>query len=409
MSRSPRPTRANRANRANRARARTWIANGGTRRRVVQAVLLLALTGALLPGGLHPAGAATDRADGGATALRPPPCDDGSPPPCGEIPDPPTTRPRPIPTTPPTTTNPPPTTGTTVPPQGPPWNVNVIKLIEDPGGLTGPVVAERFWIPHLVNAPANTLVVHLAGGPGNSIFDPIEAGTSPLGPGDSLSVPGYTLPAGYEMVLRVREGNSPGTLCRTVPRTALPASGRPLHILAAPPLTTSAADLQALVGGLTGPVDGLDPAITASVTAVTITPQADGLSLRTRGKLSIVVNGDLFKFNFEHTMVFTLAPALGPDLSYVLIAQSANAGTADVTWDQVPPPDGDGLLNLIKGGLPGQIRPKVLQKATTKVNDHIHGLQEVAWWAEQDFHISVRNVAYSTAGLTVYPSFCRLG
>ena len=75
---------------------------------------------------------------------------------------------------------------------------------------------------------------------------------------------------------------------------------------------------------------GLDPAITASVTAVTITPQADGLSLRTEGKLSIVVNGDTFKFNFAHTMVFTLAPSLGHNLAYVLIAQSANAGTADV-------------------------------------------------------------------------------
>ena len=29
--------------------------------------------------------------------------------------------------------------------------------------------------------------------------------------------------------------------------------------------------------------------------------------------------------------------------------------------------------------------------------------------AEQDFRISVRNVTHSTAGLTVYPSFCHLG
>jgi hypothetical protein len=379
-------------------------------RRVVQGLLLLALTGAVVPGTLDPAGASPDgatRASGNAAAFVPPRCEDGSPPPCDDDPEPPTTRPRIPPTT--TDTSPPTTTGTTLPPPAPPWTVNVIKLVEDPAGLAGPVTAERFWIPHLVNAPPLAGVAQVVGGGGNSIFDPIPAGTSGLGAGDVLTFPGDPLPQGYEFVLRVREGNSPGALCRTVARTALPPVGRPLHILAAPPLTTSGADLQAIVGGFTGPVEGLDPNITATVTGVTITPQADGLSLRTQGKLTIVVNGTPFKFNFDHTMVFTLAPTIGDNLSYVLVAQAANAGTADVTWDQTPPADGEGLRLLIQNGLPAQIRPKVLQKATTKVNEHIHGLHDVQWWADQDFHISVRNVTYSTAGLTVFPSFCRLG
>jgi hypothetical protein len=375
------------------------------RRRAVQALLLLALVGGLLPGRLAPAGAAGAAPEGAAV---PPRCEDGSPPPCGDDPEPPTTRPRPIPTNPPTTFSPPTTTGTTVPPQAPPWSVNVVPLVEDPGGLTGTVQAERFWIPHLVNAPANAVAAQLAGG-GNSIFDPIPAGTATLSSTNTLTFPGMALPSGYEMVLRVREQGSSGALCRTTARTALPASGRPLHILAAPPLTTGGADLQAMVGGFTGPVEGLDPSITATVTAVTITPQADGLSLRTQGNLTIVVNGTPFKFTFDHTMVFTLVPSIGPDLSYVLVAQSANAGTAVVEWDQVPPPGGDGLLALIRDGLPGQIRPKVLQKATTQVNSHIHGLSDVRWWSEQGFYISVRKVGYSTAGLTVFPSFCRLG
>lgn len=178
-------------------------------------------------------------------------------------------------------------------------------------------------------------------------------------------------------------------------------------MLAGPPLETTAAELQAMVSGFVGPVTGLDPGVAVDVTSVTITPQANGLQLRTQGKL--VLGTD--RFTFDHTMVFTLVPATGPDLRYVLFATAANAGTAIVAWDQVPPPPpvGDDILAIISEALPSRLRSPILLRATTKVNEHVHGLHAVQWWSEQGFYTSVRSVRYAPTGLTVLPAICRLG
>lgn len=328
----------------------------------------------------------------GTAGAVPPRCEDGSPPPCDE----PEPDPDPIP---PPTTRPPPTTTTPPPPQ--PWVVNVLSLLDDEAPLTGAVEATRFWIPHLVNGQTNGFLVTPP-----TVFDPIEAGTATLVNG-KLTFPAMTMPSGYEMVLRVREAGSSGAMCRTTPRTALPPSGRPLHLLTGPPLETTAAELQAMVNGFVGPVSGLDPGVAVDVTSVTITPQANGLQLRTQGKLVL----DPFRFTFDHTMLLTLVPAIGPDLRSVLFATAASAGSATVAWDQVPPPppDGDNILALVGSALPSRLRSPILQRATASVNDRVHGLHAVQWWRDQGFNVSIRSVRYASTGLTVLPALCRLG
>jgi hypothetical protein len=364
------------------------------RRRRGPARILLAVAALLLAFGVTPGIGA-----GPAGAL-PPRCEDGSPPPCDVEPEPdPEPEPEPIPPT--TRPNPPPTGPPTTAPPGPPWVVNVVELVQDPAGYSGSVYGERFWIQEPV-LTQRSLLPNLIDLP--TIWDPIPAGTANLVNG-ALSFPGYPLPQDSEMVLRVRENGSPGVLCRTPPRSALPPSGRPLHILAPRSKLTSAANLQAMVASIQGPVEGLEEGLAVDITSVTLTPQADGLSVRTQGKLTV----DTLKFTFDHTMVFTLAPAIGTNLNYVLVAQAANSGTAVVGWDQTPIPGGDGLLELVRQQLPPRLRSQILLKATTLVNNHIHGLQEVAWWNEQGFTVSMRKVSYSAEGLTVYPSFCRLG
>lgn len=327
----------------------------------------------------------------GTAGAVPPRCEDGSPPPCNE-PDP---DPDPIP--PPTTRPPPPTT--TPPPPGP-WMVNVLSLLDDEAPLTGAVEATRYWLPPIVFTPNGFLP------PPPTVFDPIEAGNATLVNG-KLTFPYVPMPNGYDMVLRVREAGSSGALCRTAARTGLPPSGRPLHMLTAPPLETTAAELQAMVSGFVGPVTGLDPGVAVDVTSVTLTPQANGLQLRTQGKLVL----DPFRFTFDHTMLLTLVPSTGPDLRSVLYATAANAGTATVAWDQVPPPppDGDNILALVGGALPSRLRSPILLRATTSVNERIHGLHAVQWWHDQGFNVSVRSVRYAPTGLTVLPALCRLG
>jgi len=39
----------------------------------------------------------------------------------------------------------------------------------------------------------------------------------------------------------------------------------------------------------------------------------------------------------------------------------------------------------------------------------ISGIDDVKFWTDQGFTLSIRRVGYSTTGLDVYPSFCMLG
>jgi hypothetical protein len=348
----------------------------------------------------------------------PPRCPDGSPPPCDGPEDPPetTTTSRPprttTTTTPssttiaiPTTTTPPPPTTTTVPPVGT-RTVNVLLLVQDDGGLTGAVNAERYWKYEPVNAPPGVL---LGPGQGDTTLGMTPAGTSGL-VNNQFTFPDYALPAGQEMVMRVTEGGSPGALCRTVPRSALPPSGAPLHILVPSPLTLDAAELADMADGFVGPVAAADlPAnVSMAITAATLTPQSDNLALNLQGTLRVDLGGfGLYNYTFDYDLPLRLNPSTGTKLASVLSVQAVGAGTVELT--SVGLPNGDGIIPLIQAELLPKLRTAVPVKGTPAVNDKVHSNHDVQWWADQDFHISMRRVTYATSGVSLYPSLCRLG
>jgi hypothetical protein len=341
---------------------------------------------------------------GPARAL-PPRCPDGSPPPCeGEDP-PPTTEPRPRPTTtttrttPPTAPIPPPPPTTNPPPPPATWKVNVLELEQDDGGLTGVINAERYFMYEPVLDPGPYLF-----GPGpETTIGMTPAGTSGLDNGQ-FSFPDYPLPTGQKVVLKVTEGGSPGVLCRTVPRGALPLSGVPLHILVAPPVTMAAAELQGMVAGFVGPVtSGLPDGVTMTIASAGLTPQADGLMLRLQGTLAV----GAFNYSFDYHLLLTLVPSTGTDLAYVLYIQPVGPGTVDLT--SVGEPNGDGLIEAIKAQLLPKLRSAVPVRGTPAVNDKVHLDDDVQWWRDEGFNISMRRVTYSATGMTLYPSLCRLG
>jgi hypothetical protein len=264
--------------------------------------------------------------------------------------------------------------------------------VADPGFLVAPAA-------RTASAPSAAP----AGPPPGTIFDLTPAGTSPL-ENNRFTFPDYPLPSGQKVVLKVTEAGSPGVLCRTVPRGTLPPSGAPLHILVAPPVTIGTADLQAIADGFTGPVtSGLPDGVTMNIGTAHLTPQADGLMLQLLGTLKVAD----FNYTFDYHLLLRLVPSTGTDLASVAFIQAVGPGTVELT--SVGQPNGDALIDAIKEQLLPKLRAAVPVQGTPAVNGRIHGDHDVQWWRDQDFHISLRRVTYSTDGMTLYPSLCRQG
>ena len=271
------------------------------------------------------------------------------------------------------------------PPPPPPdeWNVNALLLLQDPGGYTGPVVADRSWNSSGTLTPAGSVAL---------------AGTA-------FHFPDEALPAGSAMTLRVREEGAPGSLCRTSPVAPLPPSWTPLHVLVPAGITKTPADLDGLVSSLVGPQSGLPAGVSLAITSAHLTPQADGIMLALQGTIDA---GDLHMALGYHILL-NLDPVTGPDLSQVLSVRAADAGTVDVSWVGTPPANGDYLLAIAKAVLSGELHSRVLAQADPLVNSNVTSLHDVRWWTDQGFSLSVRRVTYSSSGLTVYPSLCLYG
>ena len=271
------------------------------------------------------------------------------------------------------------------PPPPPPdeWNVNAMTLVQDPGGFTGPVVADRSWTSSGMQTPAGT--VALAG----TVFH----------------FPDEALPAGSAMTLRVREDGAPGSLCRTSPVAPLPPSWTPLHVLVPSGITKSPAELDGLVSSLVGPQSGLPAGVSLTITAAHLTPQADGIMLALEG----TIDAGALHLALGYHLLLNLDPVNGPDLSQVLSVRAAGAGTVDLSWVGTPPANGDYLLAIGKAVLGGELHGRVMSQAGPLVNSNVTSLHDVRWWTDQGFTLSVRRVTYSSSGLTVFPSLCLYG
>jgi hypothetical protein len=236
-----------------------------------------------------------------------------------------------------------------------------------------------------------------------TVWDPIPAGSSELVNG-VFTFPPTPLPAHTTMGLRVREAGMPGSLCRTRPVSSLPASGRPLHLLVAPPIAKSATDLNTMVASFKGLQAGTPSNVVLYISNTALVPTATGLELQLQG----LVRVDTHVFFFAYRLPLTLTPVNGSDVNQVLTVNAPAAGTLDLAWFGTPPPNGAFIMALVKAGLQPQLRSNVLAKARPLVNSTVVEMHDVRWWTEQGFTLSVRNVSYATSGIKVQAALCRL-
>lgn len=327
-------------------------------------------------------------------------CSDGSLPPCDVV-DPPE------PTTSPTTGRPPTTTPTPAPPSA--WVANAVILDQSPTPL-GTVVAHRWFIPRRVSHPGATRKVV------GTIFDPIPSGSAPLQGGAFRFAP-VAQPAGTDVQLLVGEGGGRGPLCRTRPQATLPSSGGSIHILAAPPLVTGPAELDAMVAGITGELaketDEAGTVQTVTATSASLTPQADGLSLTLTGTLDLDFDDPAaadWRMGFTFRQLLRLKASQSLDVHQSLVVELAGPASIDVTWVAGEPAEGgDAILTYVGTLLVPRMRSGVLTKAGPLINPSVAQRHSVRWWTEQGFTLSIRNVGYSTAGLSMEATLCRLG
>ena len=210
------------------------------------------------------------------------------------------------------------------------------------------------------------------------------------------------------MVLRMAESGSPGSLCRTKPVNALPPSGQQLHLLVPKSVTKTPTELRAMVQGFKGVQTGTQAGTKVNVTATNLVPKATGLELRLRGRIDV---GTALHFSFYYRILLDLNPyngyadRSGDDggrtqpgrLGRAVVHRDA---PAERRRDPGAGPTHRSVTRCVRRSWP---RPRRQSTASiTSIND-------VKWWTDQGFTLSIRRVAYATTGLTVYPSFCMLG
>jgi hypothetical protein len=320
-------------------------------------------------------------------------------------------RPAVPPTAPPTTD---PTTPPTLPPPPPPpsdWRVRVEDLVQDPN--VGAISADRFWLtlPILTQGSSATAPAGPAAAtPGwlpPIVWDPVPAGSAPLAY-DELRFPVIPPPQGASVALRVKEAGAPGSLCRTKAKSPVPETNQSLlHLLVPGPISTSAADLNAMVQSLGGPQTGTPAGTKVYVFSASLVPTPAGLQVQLKGIISAEQAGTTVVFFFDYTVPLNLNPVNGITDTRVLTASAPNAGTLALTFFGTPPPNGDFIKFIATGIMEPQLRAAVVSRATTTVNEKILGMHDVKWWTEQGFTLSIRKVEYSANDMKVHPALCR--
>ncbi len=288
------------------------------------------------------------------------------------------------------------------PPPPPAWHAQLYKLDEDSTLPAGGMTADRFWIPGPPVATGGAIAARVVpGGPLSG--SPIAAGSSGVSNG-VFTFPPTPLPADDSVYIRVYEDNSPGSLCRTRPVSTLPADYAPLHILVAPSITKSATDLNAMVSSFQGwqPSPPDQPNVKVYIIATTLTPQSSSVQLEIKGLLSI----NSMIFFFDDTMPLVLTPDNSTDVDHVVNVQQAGTANLQMAWFGTP---GDpNVLAAVKSAFEPQLRSTVLAQAGPLTNSSVLSSHDVRWWTDQGFTVSIRQIDYSTNGISVHAALCRL-
>jgi hypothetical protein len=152
---------------------------------------------------------------------------------------------------------------------------------------------------------------------------------------------------------------------------------------------------------------------TVTATSAALAPQADGLLLTLTGNLDLdfadPAEAD-WRIGFTFRQRLTLKGSQSFKVGESLVVELAGEGSVDLTWvSGEPATGGQGILDFVATLLVPRMRSGVLAKAGPLVNSKVAQLHAVRWWTEQGFTLSIRNISYSTAGLSVEATFCRLG
>jgi hypothetical protein len=304
----------------------------------------------------------------------PPTCQDGSPPPCVDPPD-----------DPPDTTVPP-------GPGTPTWFARVSVLDQSRTSATDPGFNRyltggwsRDGSPRY-GTPSGTVV--WSNPPGNTVGN--IGLTSVYLPNNGGATGFWLRELGAEF------------LCRSATSAAVPPSGRSIHVLAAPEVVTSAAELQELAGGFIGPVTPTPAGANAvRIDSIDLTPQANGW-------LSLVITG------FIDAEVPNWPDDIDDDFTYVAKVRPYASNAVDPAHIVDMATDPSYVFTLDNWGddaedeVGGKVRAAVESVFATAINEQVAARPQIQWFAGLGYTTSFRRVTVAIDGLHVWPSLCRI-
>ena len=155
---------------------------------------------------------------------------------------------------------------------------NVGAISADRFWLTVPILTQDATVDGRPRPPATARVVL------PTVWDPVPAGSAPLAC-DELRFPVTDAAPGRDGGAAGEGGGRAGIVVPHHGRSRRLPRLEPglLHLLAPGAISTSAAELDAMVAGFNGPQTGTPAGTTVHVVAATLTPQAAGLQLRLLG------------------------------------------------------------------------------------------------------------------------------
>lgn len=210
------------------------------------------------------------------------------------------------------------------------------------------------------------------------------------------------LPGGAPIGFRMGELSHPeGEMCRSQPYSAVPSSGRSVHVLVGATITKSPADLQAMANGFAGQTVSAAGA-TVSIHDAQLVPEDGQLQLTLSGHVHKEVTIGSVDASFTYVVPLTISPSFNVgDPSEVMVVH-ANQGNLSL--------HGDGTTDDIKIALGDDPEPDfrsaVQDQATKAVNDSVSSQPDVQWFLTLGYTVSVRQVTVTASGLTVLPALC---
>lgn len=215
-----------------------------------------------------------------------------------------------------------------------------------------------------------------------------------------------SLMAGSKVSFMVRSLGDNGPICRSLPTTAIPASGRSTHILLAGQILKPAADLQALAGGFSGRVTPDPDGAEVTINSVSMVALDTGLQITVKGKMykDVQFPAPNFDGTFAYVVLVTLHPSLRIDDTSEVMKGYADEGILQLNgrdWT-------DKLELAWADNQEPAFRKAVVDKVTAAVNFNVASDPQVGWFSQLGYTVSVREVTIDHTGIKILPALCKV-